>query len=102
MVEKIMTAHESGAIDDQTLQELKAGFRGELIRRGDESYEHARAVYNAMINRYPLLIARCVDAGDVMQTVNFARNHGYDLAVRGGGHNGGGLGTVDGGVVIDL
>jgi len=103
MVERIIpTAHGANVIDDQTLQELKSGFRGELIRPGDEAYERQRAVFNAMIDRYPALIARCTDAGDVMQTVNFARNHGLTLAVRGGGHNGGGLGTTDDGVVLDL
>jgi FAD/FMN-containing dehydrogenase len=77
-------------------------FAGELIGPDDSGYEDARAVYNAMIDRRPALIARCTGADDVTQTVGFARKHDLLLAVRGGGHNGAGLGTCDGGVVIDL
>ena len=81
--------------------ELK-GFSGELIGPEDGNYDEVRAVYNAMIDRRPGLIARCHSADDVAAVVNYARNHGTLLAVRGGGHNGGGLGTCDDGVVIDL
>ena len=81
--------------------ELK-GFSGELIGPEDGNYDEARAVYNAMIDRHPGLIARCHSADDVAAVVNYAREHDTILAVRGGGHNGGGLGTVDDGIVIDL
>ena len=81
--------------------ELK-GFSGELIGPEDANYDEARAVYNAMIDRHPGLIARCHSADDVAAVVNYAREHGTLLAVRGGGHNGGGLGTCDDGMVIDL
>ena len=92
----------AGAIDETAVQELGAGLRGEFIRRGDQGYDAARAVYNAMIDKHPALIARCVDVGDVVAAVNFARAHGLTVAVRGGGHNGGGLGSCDDGLVIDL
>lgn len=82
---------------------LLIGLRGESFQPGDEGYEEARKLYNAMIDRYPRLIARCADAADVISVVNFAREHnGMRLAVRGGGHNGAGLGSVDDGLVIDL
>jgi FAD/FMN-containing dehydrogenase len=77
-------------------------FGGELIGPEDGGYEEARKVYNAMIDRRPELIARCASAADVAQVVRFADAHRLPLAVRGGGHNGAGLGTVDAGVVIDL
>ena len=77
-------------------------FGGQLIGPEDGDYEQARAVYNGMIDKRPTLIARCARPEDVVQAVGFARGHGLALAVRGGGHNGGGLGTVDDGVVIDL
>jgi FAD/FMN-containing dehydrogenase len=84
------------------IQELRAKFRGELITPGDAGYDAARKVYNGMIDRRPGLIARCVDAADVMAGVNFARERKLLLAVRGGGHNGPGLGICDGGLVLDL
>src|SRR5437660_3609918 len=82
-------------------QEL-SGSNGRLIGPRDDNYEETRAVYNAMIDKRPGLIARCTDPDDVATVVGFARDHGLPLAVRGGGHNGGGLGTCDDGVVIDL
>jgi hypothetical protein len=82
--------------------ELRGKLRGELITPADPTYEAARKVYNAMIDRRPALIARCQDAADVKAGVAFARDQGLVLAVRGGAHNGPGLGTVDGGLVLDL
>ncbi|MEV0093994.1 FAD-binding oxidoreductase [Streptomyces sp. NPDC050738] len=82
-------------------QEL-AGFKGELTGPEDSGYDKARAVYNAMIDRRPGLIAACTDAEEVSRVVGFARDRGLLLAVRGGGHHGAGLGTCDGGVVADL
>ncbi len=88
--------------NDTELATYRAQLRGALIQPGDASYDEARKVYNAMISRRPRLIARCADVADVIASVNFAREHGLLLAVRGGGHNGGGLGVCDDGLVIDL
>ena len=87
---------------DTEIQELRARFRGELIAPGDAAYEAARKVYNGMIDKRPALIARAADVADVMASVDFAREKRLLLAVRGGGHNGPGLGTCDDGLVIDL
>jgi UDP-N-acetylenolpyruvoylglucosamine reductase len=81
---------------------LQAALRGELIQFGDKNYDVARRVYNAMIDRQPRLIARCVDIADVIASVNFAREHNLTLAVRGGSHNVAGFGVCDDGLVIDL
>ncbi|HEX2125025.1 MAG TPA: FAD-binding oxidoreductase [Thermoleophilaceae bacterium] len=83
-------------------RELGTGFAGQLIGPEDGGYEEARRVYNAMIDKRPALIARCAGPDDVAHVVNFVRDRGLDLAVRGGGHNGAGLGTCDDGVVADL
>jgi FAD/FMN-containing dehydrogenase len=81
---------------------LETQVRGRLIRPDDDEYERARAVHNAMIDRHPALIVRCADVADVIAVVNFARDNEVDLAVRCGGHNVAGFGTVDDGVVLDL
>jgi FAD/FMN-containing dehydrogenase len=88
--------------DKQTIDNFRAQLRGDLIQPEDASYEEARKVYNAMIDKRPALIARCVDVADVIAAVNFGRDNQLDVAVRGGGHNGPGFGTCDGGLVIDL
>ncbi len=84
------------------IDKLKAGLRGELIQRGDPRYEEARKLYNRMIDKRPLLIARCADVADVIAAVRFARENELLTAVRGGGHNGPGLGSCNDGLVIDL
>jgi FAD/FMN-containing dehydrogenase len=76
--------------------------RGGLIEPSDPSYEAARKVYNGMIERRPRLIARCADVADVMTAVKFGREEKLMVAIRGGGHNAGGLGVCDDGLVIDL
>ncbi len=81
---------------------LRAQMRGELIQQSDEGYDAARKVYNGMIDKHPLMIARCADVADVIAAVNFGRAHGLLVSIRGGGHNAGGLGICDGGLVVDL
>jgi len=82
--------------------EFKKSLRGEVILRNDPRYAEARKLYNGMIDKRPLLIARCVDVADVITAVNFGRDQGLLIAIRGGGHNGPGLGSCDDGLVIDL
>ena len=89
-------------LNEAAIAAFRSSLRGELIEPGDSSYEAARKVYNAMIERRPRLIARCADTADVMAAVKFAREQRLLVAIRGGGHNAGGLGVCDGGLVIDL
>jgi FAD/FMN-containing dehydrogenase len=86
----------------QAVQSLQSAIRGTLVQPADAGYDSARKVYNAMIDRRPRHIARCVDTADVIAALQFAREQNLLLAVRGGGHNGGGLGVCDDGLVIDL
>jgi FAD/FMN-containing dehydrogenase len=95
-------AYEKLLTDEQALNAFAAGLQGDLVRPGDAGYDDARRLYNAMIDRRPAIIARCASPADVQRAVNFAREHGLLLAVRGGGHNGAGLGSCDDGLVIDL
>ena len=90
------------SVSDTAQKEIGAAFAGDLIGQDDARYEESRQVFNAWIDRRPALIARCATPDDVATAVAFARDHDLLLAVRGGGHNGGGLGTCDDGVVIDL
>lgn len=83
-------------------ERLQKALRGSLILPGDARYEQARSVYNAMHDRRPACIVEAADTADVVAAVNFARDSGLDLAVRGGGHSVPGYGTCDGGVVVDL
>jgi FAD/FMN-containing dehydrogenase len=78
------------------------GFRGDLVSPGDPGYDDARQLFNGMIDKRPAVIARCADVADVISAVDYARANGLELAVRGGGHNGAGLGSCDDGLVIDL
>ena len=87
---------------DEAKNNFKASLRGALIDRDDSDYDEARKLYNGMIDKRPLMIARCADVADVIAAVNFGRDHGLLIAIRGGGHNGPGLGSVDDGLVIDL
>jgi FAD/FMN-containing dehydrogenase len=92
----------SAVLGTEAREQLGAALRGDLITPEDPGYDEARAVYNAMIDKHPAAIARCRDAADVVACVNFAREHGLEIAIRGGGHNAAGFGTWDGALVIDL
>jgi len=85
-----------------SFSDLAAGLRGELVTSDAPNYDEVRAIYNAMIDKKPAALARCVDAADVQTCVDYARENGVPLAIRGGGHNAGGLGLVDDGLIIDL
>jgi len=89
-------------VNEANIAKFKTSMRGELIQRSDPRYEEARKLYNAMIDKRPLLIARCTDVADVMTAVRFGRENNLLTAIRGGGHNGPGLGSCDDGLVIDL
>lgn len=84
------------------ISQFSSALRGRIVQPGEPDYDTARRVYNAMIERHPRYIVNCRDVADVVHCVNFAREQSLLLAVRGGGHNGGGLGTCDEGLVIDL
>ena len=89
-------------LQEETLRKFKESLRGELIRTGDAGYDDARSIWNAMIDRRPALIAICMGVADVVNCVNFAREHGVTLSVKGGGHNISGLAVCDGGLMLDL
>ena len=89
-------------MNDEVIAKFAQSLRGPVIGRNHPEYEEARKLYNAMIDKRPLLIARCVDVADVIAAVNFGRDNKLPIAIRGGGHNGPGLGSVDDGLVIDL
>ena len=96
------TVRKATGISQDVISALRAKIRGDLILQGDAEYEEIRKVYNGMIDKHPALIIRCVDAADVSSAVEFGCEQGLEIAVRGGGHNGPGFGTVDKGLVIDL
>src|ERR687883_2015328 len=100
MVEALQRS--AGALEATAIQAFSERLRGPVVGRDDPDYDAARALYNGMIDKRPRLIARCVDVADVIAAVNFGRDQGLLMAIRGGGHNGPGLGSCDDGLVIDL
>jgi len=90
-----------GAMTD-AVSTFQKRLRGPLVQPADPQYDEVRALYNGMIDKRPRLIARCADAADVIAAAHFGRQQGLLIAIRGGGHNGPGLGSVDDGLVIDL
>jgi hypothetical protein len=89
-------------LDASAIERLKAETRGPVILPGDTDYDQECRLYNAMIHKRPGMIVKCTDASDVIGAVNFGRENDLLTAIRGGGHNGGGLGSCDDGVVISL
>lgn len=89
-------------LSEDIIQGFMAQLRGSLVQPTDLAYNETRKLYNGMIDKRPALIARCVDVADVIAAVNFGREHGCDIAIRGGGHAVGGQAMCDGGLVIDL
>src|SRR5215208_5493711 len=97
-----MTTTAPSLTEDLPLSQLASGVRGAVTHPPDPGYDKARAVYNGAVDRRPAAIVRCADVADVMTCVNFAREHDMAVAVRGGGHHGGGFGVWDDALVIDL
>lgn len=95
-------AHSVIELGERDIKDLGAGMRGELLLPGEDGYDAARTIWNAMIDRRPALIARCAGAADVMRAVDFARTNNLLLSVRGGGHNVSGNAVCDGGLMVDL
>ncbi len=89
-------------ISESAIQKLRASVRGQTFCSGDQGYDAARTLPNAMIDRRPAAIARCVGAADVVACVRFAREHDVLVSVRGGGHSIAGRSVCDGGLMIDL
>jgi hypothetical protein len=89
-------------LDVSQIQDFKAKLRGQVIEPKDPNYEAVRSLYNGMIDKRPLVIAQCANAADVMTAVAFGRDNSLPIAIRCGGHNGPGLGSVNDGLVIDL
>jgi FAD/FMN-containing dehydrogenase len=91
-----------GGLDRAAVDALRPQLRGPALLPGEPAYDDARSVWNAMIDRRPALVVRCLGTADVLRGVAFAREQGLPLAVKGGGHNIAGLAVCDGGVVLDM
>src|SRR5262249_54840165 len=89
-------------LNADVIEQFRTGLRGGHLLRGDDGYDAARKIYNAMIDRRPAIIARCAGVADVIDAVNFARSNHLLVSVRGGGHNVSGNAACDGGLMIDL
>src|SRR5680860_175545 len=92
----------SPPLDDAAVADFHAALRGPILHPDDTGYDEARSVRNGLIDRHPALIVRCTGNADVIAAVNFARDQGLPVSVRGGGHHVAGSAVNDGGIVIDL
>jgi FAD/FMN-containing dehydrogenase len=90
------------AVDPSLIDQLRGSVRGGLLVPGQYGYDEARALWNAMIDRRPAIIVRCLGSGDVLTCVNFAREHGMTLSIKGGGHNISGLAICNDGLMLDM
>jgi len=90
------------SVSKQEIEEFETSIRGTVILKDHPNYDQSRKIYNAMIQKHPGMIVMCTDVADVQKTLLFGRKHELIIAVRGGGHNGGGFGICEGGLVIDL
>lgn len=89
-------------LNPNATQDLRARLRGALLLPGDPGYDDARSIWNAMIDRRPALIVRCLGVTDVVTGVNFAREHNLPLSIKSGGHNISGLAVWEGGLMLDM
>ena len=85
-----------------TVSHLRETFSGQLLAPGEPGYDEARRIHNGLIDKHPALIARCLHTADVVDAVNFGREDGLEISVRGGGHNVAGKAVTEGGLMIDL
>ena len=90
------------SLNQASIVDLSARFLGVLLRPDQSGYDEVRRVHNGMIDRRPALIAGCLGNADIVDAVNFARTHGLELAVRGGGHNVAGRAVCDDGLMLDM
>jgi FAD/FMN-containing dehydrogenase len=90
------------ALTEDAVEALRAGLRGQLLTPDSAGYDDSRTVWNAMIDRKPALVARCLGVADVIACVRFAREHNLLLCIKGGGHNIAGLATVGGALMLDM
>jgi FAD/FMN-containing dehydrogenase len=95
------TVVRGGVLEATALDELREGFRGEVIEPGSAAYDESRAVFNGMFNRRPATILRPAGTADVIRAIGLARLSGVPLAIRGGGHSVAGFSMCEGGIVID-
>jgi FAD/FMN-containing dehydrogenase len=97
-----MTTTERVETPEAVVKDLKGRVRGPILRPEDPGFDEARSVWNAMIDRRPALIVRCLGTADVIAGVNAAREHGLPLSIKGGGHNIAGLAVCEGGLMLDM
>jgi len=93
---------ELGSVDQNAVRSLEGAFSGEVLLPGAPGYDEVRQLYNGLIDRHPALIARAKTAADASAAIGFAREHGLEISIRGGGHGIAGRAAADGGLMLDL